>query len=153
RLRVRGVAEGVETKMTGSGGKFARSALFAACLSAAFVLFGNETQAASVTGVPSGRPDLAVILIDGTMAGGETLALEGLVGKLPPSTTVAVILNSPGGSIGEGFKLGRFLHQARIPTFVLGYGGLCTSACAVAFLGGRDRAGRRSRTKMYGSNL
>jgi hypothetical protein len=134
-------------------GKSARSVLFAIGLAAVLALSGNPAQAASVTSVPSGRPDLAVILIDGMFEGGETLEVQGLVGKLPARTTVAVILNSPGGSIGEGFKLGRFFHQARVPTFALGYGGICMSACAIAFLGGRDAAGRPSRTKMYSSKL
>jgi hypothetical protein len=133
--------------------KSARNVLFAAALSAVLGLSGDPAQAASVTSVPSGRSDLAVILIDGMLQGGETLSLQALVGGLPASTSVAVILNSPGGTIGEGFKLGRFFHQARIPTFALGYGGICMSACAIAFLGGRDRAGRPSRTKMYGSKL
>ena len=110
-------------------------------------------RAANVAEVNSGRPDLTVFLIEGVIQGGETLALEGLVGKLPPSKSVAVILNSPGGNLDEGMKLGRSLHRARIATFVLGYGGGCYSACAIAFLGGRGHDGRPSRTKMTGGNL
>jgi len=113
----------------------------------------DPARAASLTEVSSGRPDLSVFLLDGMIQGGETLTLEGLVGKLPQSKAVAVILNSPGGNLEEGMKLGRFFHQARIATFVLGYGGGCYSACATAFLGGRDRDGRPSRTKMTGGNL
>jgi hypothetical protein len=110
-------------------------------------------RAANVAEVNSGRPDLTVFLIAGAIQGGETLALEGLVGKLPPSKSVAVILNSPGGNLEEGMKLGKFFHRARIATFVLGYGGGCYSACAMAFLGGRGHDGRPSRTKMTGGNL
>jgi hypothetical protein len=109
--------------------------------------------AATITEVDSGQPDLSVFLLEGEIVGGETLNLEALVSKLPPSRPVAVILNSPGGSGDEGMKLGRLFYRAQIATFVLGYGGGCYSACASAFLGGRDRDGRPSRVKMTGGNL
>jgi hypothetical protein len=113
----------------------------------------DQARAASVTEVNSGRPDLTVFLVEGAIQSGETLALQGSVGKLPASKSVAVILNSPGGNLDEGMKLGRFFYRARIATFVLGYGGGCYSACAIAFLGGRGHDGRPSRTKMTGGNL
>src|SRR5262249_56185114 len=91
--------------------------------------------------------------MEGMVRGGETLAPEGAVGRLPPNRSVAVILNSPGGNLDEGMTLGRFFHRARISTFVLGYGGGCYSACAIAFLGGRDHDGRPSRVKMTGGSL
>src|SRR5271166_490109 len=133
--------------------KLLRSPLFAVALAAAVVLSCACAQSATVTRVASGKADLAVILIEGRLDGGETLVLESLVSKLPLSTTVAVILNSPGGDLHEGMTLGRFFHQAHIPTFVLGYGGICASACAMGFIGGRDREGRPSRTKMSGGAL
>lgn len=127
---------------------------------AAFAIFAialgtmpDRARAASVTEVNSGRPDLAVFLLNGGIRGGETLALEALLSKLPPSKPAAIILHSPGGNLHEGMKLGRFFHRARIATFVLGYGGSCYSACAIAFLGGRDSDRRPSRTKMTGGNL
>jgi hypothetical protein len=107
----------------------------------------GHATAGTVSEVNAGRSDLAVFLIEGVIVGGETLTLEGFVGKLPPNKSVAVILNSPGGNLDEGLKLGRFFHRARISTFVLGYGGGCASACAIAFLGGRDRDGRPSRSR------
>ena len=113
----------------------------------------GHATAGNVTEVNVGRSDLAVFLLEGTIVGGETLTLESFVGRLPPNKSVAVILNSPGGNLDEGLKLGRFFHRARISTFVLGYGGGCASACAIAFLGGRDRDGRPSRIKMTGGAL
>jgi hypothetical protein len=128
--------------------------------SAAFILaavaFGavsGQAVAATVTEVKSGRADLTVFFLQGTIQGGETLAVESLVSKLPPTQSAAIILHSPGGNLQEGMKLGRFFYRARIPTFVLGYGGSCSSACAIAFLGGRDHNGRPSRTKMTSGNL
>jgi hypothetical protein len=113
----------------------------------------ERVRAASVTEVNSGRPDLTVFMLEGPITGGETLALEELVGGLEPNKSAAIILNSPGGSLLEGMKLGRFFYRARIATFVFGYGGGCHSSCALAFLGGRDRDRRPSRTKMTGGNL
>jgi hypothetical protein len=127
---------------------------------AAFAIFAimlgattDRAEAASVTEVSSGRSDLTVFLFEGPIEGGETLLLQAAVGKLPPGRTIAVILNSVGGNLGEGMNLGRFFYQARISTFVLGYGGGCYSACAMAFLGGRDGNGRPSRFKMARGNL
>ena len=130
----------------------ARGRAFAVAAIALAALSGRAT-AGNVTEVNAGRADLAIFLVDGQFLGGETLALEGFVSRLPPNKSIAVILNSPGGSLGEGMKLGRFFHRARISTFVLGYGGGCYSACAIAFLGGRDRDGRPSRVKMTGGSL
>jgi hypothetical protein len=130
----------------------ARWRAFAVAAIALAALSGRAT-AGNVTEVSAGRADLAVFFIEGTFLGGETLSLEGFIGRLPPNKSIAVILNSPGGSLEEGLKLGRFFHRARISTFVLGYGGGCYSACAIAFLGGRDRDGRPSRVKMTGGNL
>jgi hypothetical protein len=126
---------------------------FGALLAIAIGAMVDRAGAASVTEVNSGRTDLTVFLLEGTIQGGETLALEGLVGKLPPNKSAAIILNSPGGNLFEGMKLGRFFYRARIATFVLGFTGGCHSACALAFLGGRDRDRRPSRTKMTTGNL
>ncbi len=113
----------------------------------------RPSAAAELISLDSGHADLAVYLINGSIVGGETLKLQAIVAKLSPGTEMTVILNSPGGSLGEGLSLGRFFHDARIPTFVLGYGGSCYSACSLAFLGGRQADGRPSRTKMSGSQL
>jgi hypothetical protein len=139
--------------MAGSARKPLCSSILSVTLAAAIVLCCRSAHSATVTPVASGRSDLAVFLIEGRLDGGETLMLESLVSKLPLSTTVAVVLNSPGGKLHEGMALGRFFHEAHIPTFVLGYGGGCASACAIGFLGGRDREGKPSRTKMVGGAL
>ena len=67
---------------------------------------------------------------------------------------MAVVLDSPGGLISEGLKLGRFFHEAKIATFVFTGGIGCHSACALAFLGGRDATtGKRLRVMMSGARL
>lgn len=113
----------------------------------------GATMAADVTQVPSGRNDLSIVLIEGGIRGGETLQLTQIISRLPADRQVAVILNSPGGNLEEGLKLGRLFHQTRIATFVMGYGGNCHSACSLAFLGGRGKNGKPSRTQMVASEL
>lgn len=137
----------------------ARDVLRIMCCAAAVlfsIVFGGMTDrasAATVSEVKSGRPDLTVFLLNGQIVGGETLQLEALLSKMPPNQSAAIILNSPGGSLAEGLKLGRLFYRARIATSVLGHGGGCHSACAIAFLGGRDHERKPSRIKMTGSNL
>lgn len=118
-----------------------------------FAIATSGARAANVVDLASGRADLQVYLLEGRIQGGETLILQSLISKLPANKAVAVMLNSPGGNLEEGMKLGKFFHRARIPTFALGYGGGCHSACSIAFLGGRDREGRPTRTKMSGGAL
>lgn len=138
--------------MTGREDKRATRAA-AVLVALALIVLPARAPAAAVSEVSSGNPNLGVFLIQGQIVGGETLALEALVGALPPNRPIAIILSSPGGSLGEGLKLGRFFYRARITTFVLGYGNICMSACAMAFLGGRDIDGRPARFKTWGGNL
>src|SRR5262245_15210737 len=121
------------------------------------VLFGlgaSDLKAATIERMDVGRADVVVFMINGQFAGGETIELQRQIAKLPTNLPVSVILHSPGGSLREGLELGEFFYKARISTFVMGYGGLCASACALAFLGGRDaKTGKPSRVKMNGGRL
>lgn len=113
-----------------------------------------HARAAVIERLETGRGDVAVFALNGMIVGGETITLQHEIAEMPSSIPVAVVLNSPGGNLQEGIKLGLFFYHARITTFVLGFGGYCYSACSVAFLGGRDRAtGKPSRFKMTGGNL
>lgn len=57
--------------------------------------------------------------------------------KLPPSPTVS--LDSPGGNMFAGMKLGQAIRRLAFDTEILG-GQICASACSLAFLGGAERA-------------
>ena len=129
------------------------AALATACLVALSCL-AAPAQAATLTRVEIGSPSTTAFLLGGRLVGGELLALQAEVSKLPPDRRVAVILDSQGGLITEGLKLGRFFHDAKIATFVFTGGIGCHSACALAFLGGRDAAtGKRLRVMMSGAQL
>src|SRR5215470_4817968 len=131
-------------------------------LSIGRILFGTlvmtlclkPAKAALIERMDIGRSDTALFILYGPIVGGETIALQREISKLPSSLPVAVVLNSPGGSVAEGVTLGRFFYAAKIPTFVMGFGGICYSACSLAFLGGRDRiTGKPARFKMAGGSL
>ena len=131
-----------------------RAAALAAAAALALPCLMASAQAANVGRMDIGSPNTTAFLLGGQLVGGELLALQAEVAKLPPERRVAVILDSPGGLVTEGLKLGRFFHDAKIATFVFTGGFGCHSACALAFLGGRDAAtGKRLRVMMSGARL
>ena len=83
------------------------------------------------------------------MVGGETIALQREIAQLPPNTPVAVVLNSPGRELDEGIKLGEFFYRAKIPTFVMGFGGYCLQRLLDCFpRRARPPTGKPARFKM-----
>jgi hypothetical protein len=125
-------------------------------VAALLLALGTAPPAAAATfdRLDIGRPDIAIFVMNGPMVEGDTVRLEREISLLPANLPVAMVLNSPGGKLNEGISLGRFFYSAKIPTFVLGFGGGCHSACSLAFLGGRDRiTGRPARFKMASGAL
>ena len=111
------------------------------------VLGAGPAAAATLTQVEYGNPNTTTFLLSGPLTGGEQGKLQAEVAKLPPTRRIAIILNSPGGLLAEGLRLGRFFHDAKIATYVFAGGIGCHSACSLAFLGGRDSAtGETGRT-------
>jgi hypothetical protein len=147
--------ESVPEDRRGSRFAFPRLALRRTLLALIVFAFAvQQARAGFLERVDIGRPDFAVFVLSGTITGGETIALQREISHLPSSMPVAVVLNSPGGNLREGLLLGLFFYSAKIPTFVMGNGGGCFSACSIAFLGGRDRVtGKLSRFKMASSSL
>ena len=129
----------------------------AACLAlaTAVILAVTPARAASVKRVETNATASAITFkISGLLVGGETGKLQAEVAKVPPGEGIAVILDSPGGLVSEGLKLGKFFYDARIATLVAADGSGCHSACSLAFLGGRDAAsGKRMRVMMSGARL
>ncbi len=128
-----------------------RRAAVAAC---ATVAFASVCAAANVTRIENGRPGTATFLFEGSIVAGDVQRVTNALEKLPIGTGVSVILESPGGLVSEGLQLGTLFHRAKITTVVKGDGAICYSACALAFLGGRDfRTGQPARIKMSGGKL
>ena len=129
------------------------AACLAAAIAAASALAGGAA-AATVHKIEAGRANVVTLLLQGPIATGDLKRVQAAVAKVPAGTSIAVILDSPGGNLGEGLMLGAYFHEARIATIAKGDGGICYSACALAFLGGRDsRTGAPMRLKMSGGKL
>jgi len=111
-----------------------------AALAAAIVglAAAQPAQAAELRRLKIGVPDLEIFYYQGGVANGDALRLQVELAKLAPNKRVAILMNSVGGLSHEGIALGRLFYNAKIATFVLGNGGICMSACGMAFLGGRD---------------
>ncbi|WP_062013069.1 hypothetical protein [Aureimonas sp. AU4] len=75
----------------------------------------------------------------GPIGQGDAERLRSFLGRLQHDEmnylSVTVALDSPGGNLMEGMRLGMAIREAGVPTLVR-QGETCASACAVAFLGG-----------------
>jgi hypothetical protein len=105
------------------------------------------SAAVEVRLVDSANSGMSVVEVKGGVDPGDAGRLEQFIKQLPPGRPVAVNLNSPGGNIAEALLMGRFFHANNIATYVRGSGSRCLSACALAFLGGRDAQGVNFRVK------
>jgi hypothetical protein len=100
----------------------------------------------------SDSAEVNAVLLRGNVEDGDTFDLKVYISKLPKKPTVIVYLNSPGGNLREGMRLGQFFFENKIETAVETKTA-CASACALAFLGGRDDTGKPHRTKASSSGL
>jgi len=101
---------------------------------------------------PNTSRSLTAILATGPVVDGDTERLDAFLSRQPQRSRTAIYLASPGGSLYEGMRLGRYFTRNRIQTVVEG-GHDCASACALAFLGGRDRNGQVWRSSSDDSRL
>ncbi len=96
--------------------------------------------------------DLNAIMASGEILTGDLAILESIIESLPKKKNTAVYLKSPGGSLYEGMRIGLFFRSHGVKAVVEG-GADCASACALAFLGGADRAGNSWRSSSTNSRL
>ena len=117
-------------------------------------LFVMHTAALSLefTTHPNASRKLTAFLAIGKVEMLDVERLDALLLKQPKRANTAVYLSSPGGDLYEGMRLGLFFKERRIKTIVEG-GGLCASACAIAFLGGSDGEGKPWRSSSTDSRL
>jgi hypothetical protein len=127
-----------------------RRVAFALAASIVCLGFASTASAAEITKTELGIAGLGETVAfhyKGPVAAGDLLNLQSQISALPADSAVAVLLESPGGSLGEGIAMGRFFYRARIIT-VVGSKGVCASACSIAFLGGRNaKTGKPMRIK------
>ena len=87
-------------------------------------------------------PNINAVLATGTVKEDDADRLDRFLSHQPRKRNTAIYLNSPGGSLGGGIRLGEYFKQKRIKAVVEG-NETCASACALAFLGGTDAKGNR----------
>jgi hypothetical protein len=91
-----------------------------------------------------------VIYLDGEFKSGDGNRFEQFLKKNNVPEYSTVVINSPGGSLLEGIKLGKIIREYNLNTDIgikkigengsRGYeNGICFSACGLAFLGGKFR--------------
>ncbi len=85
---------------------------------------------------------LNAIMATGNVKYDDVEKLDRYLSKLPHKKHTAIYLDSPGGNLAGGIRLGRYFKQNKIKTVIQGYK-TCASACALAFLGGTDYNGNK----------
>ena len=93
-----------------------------------------------------------LIYASGHIKNGDLEKLKRRYYSLKNNKQTIVVFNSYGGELYEGLKIGRFLKRNRIGSAVR-KNGVCASSCALAFLGGRSKSGKRLMILPYSSNL
>lgn len=81
------------------------------------------------------RADGKSILLSGGINDDTAEKLEQALARVPAVTTV--VLQSEGGWVRQGSRLGEVIRSRKLNTYVENY---CVSACTIAFLAGKERA-------------
>lgn len=126
--------------------------IFCAWVVMVFVTQAPDATAMSFKLHSNNNKNLLAILATGPVESGDTANLERFIRGHPRKKSIAIYLASPGGSLYEGMKMGRFFKRFRIKSVVEG-GKSCASACALAFLGGHDNNGWPWRSSSNNSKL
>lgn len=114
---------------------FVQGIVFALCsasFSSAFALEIRKHQNFS--------KNLAGFLLSGRIEEGDANRVLAVFEQFLDTPNRAAYLASPGGNLIEGIKLGLVFNRLRVKTVIEGKQ-ICASACALAFLGGRDSKG------------
>jgi hypothetical protein len=132
--------------------RFGRAVLGAAVAGAMLGLAAQPASALEISRHASDSATVNAILLKGRIDDGDAYELKSYIVKLPKKATTVVYLDSPGGVLREGMRLGKLFHQYGIETAV-GSKTRCASACALAFLGGRSADGQVKRVKASTAGL
>jgi hypothetical protein len=127
-------------------GLLLRGVLGAALAGLAFTALAQPASALEISKHAKDNAETNAIQLKGKIDDGDTYELQVYIAGLAKKPNVVVYLNSGGGNLREGMRLGRFFFQNKIETVVESKT-QCASACALAFLGGRDDSGKPRRTK------
>ncbi len=108
----------------------------------ALALTQPSARSAEVSAMQTSDKHAHVIYIDGDLDPATMFDLQANMANISPQKKRQLArrkayLNSKGGDLDVGLKLGRFFRRYRFRTYVKG-GDKCISACALAFLGGTN---------------
>jgi hypothetical protein len=109
--------------------------LFLASFALWCVLSGSFTMANAATITQRQSDEITFIFIEGALEYGDH---EQFVQAALPAKRGVVILSSPGGNLNAGLEIGKAIRLKGFSTYVPG-GFSCSSACALAWLGGIKR--------------
>src|SRR5215510_187709 len=112
----------------------------------------TPAMAAMVYQVHTGDKDISTLVLRGQIVPGDLARLQRVTAKVPPSQRIALMLDSPGGSIDEAIAIGRYVYAAKITTIAI-QGPGCHSSCAFVFLAGRDASEQPMRIMMKGARI
>lgn len=120
-------------------GEKMKNFLASSVLLVALLGFGGESPAATL-GVRTSSENKDFITMEGEIVAGDTNRFKALVlsSNNAGREVSNIRLNSPGGLLSEGASLAAAIRFAKIAT-VVPSGGLCASACFLAFAGGSER--------------
>jgi hypothetical protein len=122
-------------------------------LIASLVSHASRARAADIRTLVGVEPGHVKIAISGAINAGDGAIVQAAIDRVPPGQTITAELASPGGVIRDALIMGRAFHKYGVRTQIA-VGNVCLSACALAFLGGRDQStGRPYRVKAADAKL
>ena len=136
------------------GRRTARKVLAGLAATASLMVAASSTPAtaAIVYQVHTGDKDISTLVLRGQIVAGDLARLQRVTAKIPASQRIALMLDSPGGSIDEGIAIGRYVYAAKLTTVAI-QGPGCHSSCAFIFLAGRDASEQPMRIMMKGARV
>jgi len=105
------------------------------------IAFSSELSALSYS-VNKNFSNYNLIYATGRIRHGDLYRLQNKLRRVSKRKQTIVVFNSAGGELNEGLEIGKFLKRRHIGTAVK-QNGICASSCALAFLGGRDKYGKK----------
>lgn len=100
-----------------------------------FALISVRAEAAEISEVPSGDPQISIIVVQGELLVGDD---EKFVKVALPLRQAVVVFDSEGGNLVAGMEIGNAIKLKKFYTLVSA-NTFCASACALAWLAGTKR--------------
>jgi hypothetical protein len=114
----------------------------------ALLVFGNASPGAAKPARNSDREQV-ILVLSGVIGPGAYREFRRAVRRAKPDF---VLLEGPGGVLGEALLIGQEIRRRGLNTLVAA-GGQCASACAVVFLSGRTRyVGRNAAVGLHAAS-